>query len=188
MAAPVTLDQTYTTPDESHAAMEPHATIAAVGRREADAMDVEPDDRLGQTRRGQNSRHSGREPPDRLPLHRRRFRRQVVRACRRCARRLGSPRCGSARQGRPDQAYGRQQHDPSTRDYPAYPHWRRRDGKIIAIAHESTSGNLPDGKPETAVDQTRLLYAGPNRLTAMRLAVLDLPEGNAMRAPVKPPA
>jgi xanthine dehydrogenase YagR molybdenum-binding subunit len=63
-----------------------------------------------------------------------------------------------------------------------------RDGKIIAIAHESTSGNLPDGKPETAVDQTRLLYAGPNRLTAMRLAVLDLPEGNAMRAPGEAPA
>ena len=28
-AAPVTLDETYTTPDESHAMMEPHATIAA---------------------------------------------------------------------------------------------------------------------------------------------------------------
>jgi len=58
-----------------------------------------------------------------------------------------------------------------------------RDGRITAIAHESTSGNLPDGKPETAVDQTKLLYAGANRMTAMRLAALDLPEGNAMRAP-----
>jgi xanthine dehydrogenase YagR molybdenum-binding subunit len=28
-AAPVTLDETYTTPDQSHAAMEPHASIAA---------------------------------------------------------------------------------------------------------------------------------------------------------------
>jgi xanthine dehydrogenase YagR molybdenum-binding subunit len=57
------------------------------------------------------------------------------------------------------------------------------DGKITAIAHESTSGNLPGGKPETAVAQTKLLYAGANRLTFMKLAVLDLPEGNAMRAP-----
>lgn len=57
-----------------------------------------------------------------------------------------------------------------------------RDGRIMAIAHESTSGNLPHGRPEAAIDQTKLLYAGPNRLTAMRLAVLDLPEGNAMRA------
>jgi xanthine dehydrogenase YagR molybdenum-binding subunit len=62
-----------------------------------------------------------------------------------------------------------------------------RDGKITAIAHESTSGNLQDGKPETAVDQTKLLYAGANRLTSMRMAHLDLPEGNAMRAPGEAP-
>ena len=35
--------------------------------------------------------------------------------------------------------------------------------------------------------QTRLLYAGANRMTAMRLATLDLPEGNAMRAPGEAP-
>ena len=62
-----------------------------------------------------------------------------------------------------------------------------RDGKITAIGHESWSGDLPGGKPETAVAQTRLLYAGANRMTAMRLAVLDLPEGNAMRAPGEAP-
>ena len=48
-------------------------------------------------------------------------------------------------------------------------------------------GDLPGGKPESAVSQTRLLYAGANRMTAMRLAVLDLPEGNAMRAPGEAP-
>ncbi|MNK67877.1 Xanthine dehydrogenase molybdenum-binding subunit [compost metagenome] len=62
-----------------------------------------------------------------------------------------------------------------------------RDGKITAIGHESWSGDLKGGQPETAVMQTRLLYAGPNRMTAMRLAVLDLPEGNAMRAPGEAP-
>ncbi len=62
-----------------------------------------------------------------------------------------------------------------------------RDGVLTAIGHESTSGNLADGKPETAVDQTKLLYAGANRLTAMKLARLDLPEGNAMRAPGEAP-
>ena len=61
------------------------------------------------------------------------------------------------------------------------------DGKITAIGHESWSGNLPGGGPETAVAQTRLLYAGPNRMTAMRQAKLDLPEGNAMRAPGEAP-
>ena len=62
-----------------------------------------------------------------------------------------------------------------------------RDGRITAIAHESISGNLPKGEPETAVSQTKLMYAGANRLTSMRLAVLDLPEGNAMRAPGEAP-
>src|SRR4029434_5857962 len=62
-----------------------------------------------------------------------------------------------------------------------------RDGKITAIGHESWSGDLPGGNPETAVGQTRLLYAGANRMTAMRLAVLDSPEAIAMRAPGEPP-
>jgi xanthine dehydrogenase YagR molybdenum-binding subunit len=62
-----------------------------------------------------------------------------------------------------------------------------RDGKITAIAHEGWSGNLPGGDPENAVDQTKLLYAGAHRLTGNRLATLDLPEGNAMRAPGEAP-
>ncbi len=62
-----------------------------------------------------------------------------------------------------------------------------RDGRITAIAHASSSGDLPDGQPETAVSQTKLLYAGADRKVLMRLAVLDLPEGNAMRAPGEAP-
>ena len=58
-----------------------------------------------------------------------------------------------------------------------------KDGKITAIGHESWSGDLPDGSPDGAVHQTRMLSAGENRMTATRLAVLDLPEANAMRAP-----
>jgi xanthine dehydrogenase YagR molybdenum-binding subunit len=58
-----------------------------------------------------------------------------------------------------------------------------KDGKITAIGHESWSGDLPGGKADGAVAPTRMLYAGANRMTATKLAVLDLPEGNAMRAP-----
>jgi xanthine dehydrogenase YagR molybdenum-binding subunit len=61
------------------------------------------------------------------------------------------------------------------------------DGRITAISHESWSGDLPGGGPENAVQQTRMLYAGANRMTATRLATLDLPEGNAMRAPGEAP-
>jgi xanthine dehydrogenase YagR molybdenum-binding subunit len=62
-----------------------------------------------------------------------------------------------------------------------------RDGKITAIAHESWSGNLPGGRTENAVQATRVAYAGANRMTTTRLAVLDLPEGSAMRAPGETP-
>ncbi|MBE7184505.1 MAG: xanthine dehydrogenase family protein molybdopterin-binding subunit [Methylobacterium mesophilicum] len=62
-----------------------------------------------------------------------------------------------------------------------------QDGRIAAIGHESWSGDLEGGSPENAVQQTRFLYAGADRMTQTRLAVLDLPEGNAMRAPGEAP-
>src|SRR5690606_33697462 len=58
-----------------------------------------------------------------------------------------------------------------------------RDGRITAIAHQSWSGDLPGGSAEGAVAISRLSYAGDNRMTATRLAILDLTESNAMRAP-----
>ncbi|SKB46759.1 aldehyde oxidoreductase molybdenum-binding subunit PaoC [Dyadobacter psychrophilus] len=61
------------------------------------------------------------------------------------------------------------------------------DGKITAIGHESWSGNLQGGRTEPATASTRILYAGANRLTRLKLAVLDLAEGNAMRAPGEAP-
>ena len=61
------------------------------------------------------------------------------------------------------------------------------DGKITAIGHESLSGNLPGGRTEPTTLSTRALYAGANRMTHVRLAVLDLAEGNAMRAPGEAP-
>lgn len=62
-----------------------------------------------------------------------------------------------------------------------------RDGLITAIAHEGWSGNLPDGRVERAAQPSKLLYASENRLASMRLSTLDLPEGNAMRAPGEAP-
>lgn len=62
-----------------------------------------------------------------------------------------------------------------------------KDGKITAIGHECWSGDLKGGSPEAGAIQTRALYAGEHRMTAHRLAVLDLPEANAMRAPGEAP-
>jgi xanthine dehydrogenase YagR molybdenum-binding subunit len=61
------------------------------------------------------------------------------------------------------------------------------DGVIDAIGHECWSGNLAGGSAEYGALQTRSLYRGPHRMTMHRLATLDLPEGNAMRAPGEEP-
>jgi xanthine dehydrogenase YagR molybdenum-binding subunit len=66
-------------------------------------------------------------------------------------------------------------------------HRGQADGTITAIGHEAWSGNLPGGVAEWSVRTTRVLYGGANRMAAQRLAVLDLPEGNAMRAPGEVP-
>ncbi|THD54647.1 xanthine dehydrogenase family protein molybdopterin-binding subunit [Phenylobacterium sp.] len=59
-----------------------------------------------------------------------------------------------------------------------------REGHILAIGHDSYSGNLPSEQSyEAAAMQTRTLYAGPNRLTRHRLAALDIPIASSMRAP-----
>ena len=59
-----------------------------------------------------------------------------------------------------------------------------RTGRILAIGHDVFSGNLPSEQTyEAAALQTRTLYAGPNRLTRHRLAPLDIPVASSMRAP-----
>jgi xanthine dehydrogenase YagR molybdenum-binding subunit len=58
------------------------------------------------------------------------------------------------------------------------------DGRLHAIAHENFVANLP-GKTffEPAALATTMLYAGPHRLTSHRMVPLDLPESASMRAP-----
>ena len=59
-----------------------------------------------------------------------------------------------------------------------------RDGRILAIGHDVFSGNLwSEQTYEGAALQTRTLYAGDNRLTRHRLASLDIPVASSMRAP-----
>jgi xanthine dehydrogenase YagR molybdenum-binding subunit len=59
-----------------------------------------------------------------------------------------------------------------------------RNGRILAIGHDVFSGNLSSEQTyEGAALQTRTLYAGANRLTRHRLAPLDIPVASSMRAP-----
>ncbi|ASP86932.1 aldehyde oxidoreductase molybdenum-binding subunit PaoC [Sinorhizobium meliloti] len=186
-AAPVKLDQIYTTPDQSHAMMEPHASIAAWNGED---LTVWTSSQMIDWWRTDLATTLG---IDKDKVH------------------LMSPFIGggfgvklflradavlaalAAREAkRPVKvALPRPFLMNNTTHRPATIQRIRigaaRDGKITAIAHESWSGDLPGGGPEVAVQQTRLLYAGENRMTAMRLATLDLPEGNAMRAPGEAP-
>ncbi|WP_028237893.1 aldehyde oxidoreductase molybdenum-binding subunit PaoC [Stutzerimonas azotifigens] len=61
------------------------------------------------------------------------------------------------------------------------------DGRIVAIGHENWSGDLNGLKAEAGVRYSRPLYAGAHRMSTTRVAALDLPEANAMRAPSDAP-
>ncbi|WP_367346075.1 aldehyde oxidoreductase molybdenum-binding subunit PaoC [Stenotrophomonas bentonitica] len=185
--APVTLDATYHTPDQSHAMMEPHATLAAW---EGDKLTVWTSNQMIDWGKGDLAKTLGM-PKDNV--------------------RLISPYIGGGFGGklfvrsdvllaalgaraakRPVKvALSRPQVANNTTHRPATLQRIRlgatAEGTLTAIGHESWSGNLPGGSPEEAVQQTKLLYAGANRLAGLRLAHLDLPEGNAMRAPGETP-
>ncbi|QHG87626.1 aldehyde oxidoreductase molybdenum-binding subunit PaoC [Xanthomonas sp. NCPPB 1638] len=185
--APVRLDAEYTTPDHSHAMMEPHASTA-----------MWEGDRLSVWTSNQMIHWGARDLATTLGIARENVR-------------IMSPYVGggfggklflradavlaalAARQvARPVKVMlprpliaNNATHRPATLQRIRI--GAERDGRITAIAHETWSGDLPGGAPEIAAAQTQLLYAGANRLIATRLAVLDLPEGNAMRAPGEAP-
>ncbi len=186
-AAPVQIDARYTTPDHSHAMMEPHATIAAW---EGDKLTVWTSNQMIAWSVGDMAKTLG------IPKENIRFDSPYIgggfggKLFNRADVLLAA--LGAKAAKRPVKvALPRPLMINNTTHRPATIQRVRlgatADGKLTAIGHESWSGDLPGGGPETAVAQTRLLYAGENRMTAMRLAVLDLPEGNAMRAPGEAP-
>ncbi|WP_420565531.1 aldehyde oxidoreductase molybdenum-binding subunit PaoC [Thalassobaculum sp.] len=57
------------------------------------------------------------------------------------------------------------------------------DGRLTAIGHEAASHSLPGGDGEDSTAQTPYFYAAPNRRVIHHLVEMHLPEANAMRAP-----
>ncbi|WP_267382661.1 MULTISPECIES: aldehyde oxidoreductase molybdenum-binding subunit PaoC [unclassified Sphingomonas] len=182
-AAPVTLDATYTTPDENHAMMEPFATIAAW---QGDRLTIWTSNQMIHWTHQDLAKTLG-IPEDHIRVDspyigggfggKLFLRADAVMAA------LGAKAAArpvKLAMTRP-MMFNNATHRPATIQRIRL--GADRSGKLLAIAHECSSGNLPGGSPETATSQTKLLYAGANRLIAQRLAVLDLPEGNAMRAP-----
>jgi len=186
-AAPVQLDETYTTPDHAHAMMEPHASTAAW---EGDRLTLWTSNQMIAWGHGDVAKTLGL-PKENVHLiapfigggfgGKLFVRADAILAA-----------LGARAAGRPVKLALQRPLIFNNATHRAATIQRIRigashDGKITAIGHEGWSGNLAGGGPETAVQQTRLLYAGADRMTATRLAHLDLPEGNAMRAPGEAP-
>ena len=186
-AAPVQLDAEYSTPDHTHAMMEPFASIA---QWNGDELELWTSNQMIDWGRSDLARTLN------LPKEKIRFHSPYIgggfggklflRADALMAA-LGARAVGRAVKIAMPRALmaNNSTHRPATRQRIRI--GASRDGTITAIAHESGSGDQPGGGPENAIGQTKLLYVGANRLTALRLAVLDLPEGNAMRAPGEAP-
>ncbi|HUD94675.1 aldehyde oxidoreductase molybdenum-binding subunit PaoC [Sphingobium sp.] len=187
-AAPVKIDRQYTTPDQSHMMMEPHATIAAWdgdrltcwtsvqtvdwGRRDLGQILGIPKEniRISSPYIGGGFGGKATAMSD------------VVLAS-----------LGARAAGRPVKvALARTLMVNNTVHRPATIQRVRigadQEGKILAIGHETVSGNLPGHFfTEPAAIQTPSLYAGENRMVRARLGALDLPEGSSMRAPGEAP-
>jgi xanthine dehydrogenase YagR molybdenum-binding subunit len=181
--AAVKIDQSYTTPDHSHAMMEPHATTAAWN---GDKLTLWTSNQMIAWSVGDMAK-TLKMPKENIRLvspyigggfGAKLFLRADALLAALGARLVGRPvKVAIARPQIPNNTT----HRPATIQRVRI--GADRNGVIDAIAHDVWSGDLPGGGPETAAQQTRLLYRGANRLTTHRLATLDLPEGNAMRAP-----
>ena len=187
VSAPVKVDERYTTPDEAHAMMEPFATIAAWDgptltlwtsnqmvawskRAMAQIMGMDAEQiRI-------DSPFIGGGFGGKLFI-----RADAVMAAL-AARAAGRP--VKIAMQRP-LTFNNSTHRPATIQRLRI--GAERDGRITAIAHQNWSGNITGEDGENATLQTPKLYAGANRLIENRTASLDLPEGNAMRAPGETP-
>jgi xanthine dehydrogenase YagR molybdenum-binding subunit len=189
--APVKLDAIYTTPDQSHAMMEPHASMAKWedGRRSGKLTIFTANQMINWGKKDMAKTLGIPEENVHLvsPYIGGGFGGKLFLRSEALLAALGARQAKRPVKVTLQRAlmFNNTTHRPATIQRIRI--GATREGRITAIAHESWSGDLPGGQPETAVNQTRLLYAGANRYTALRLAVLDLPEGNAMRAPGEAP-
>ena len=182
-SAPVFIDATYSTPDHNHAMMEPHATIAEWkdgkltlytsvqqlnwGVRDlADTLHMDKADiHMMSPYIGGGFGGKGTILCDAVlaSLAARKINRPVKLALQRPL------------------MFNNLTHRPATIQRVRL--GAERDGTLTAIGHESWNGNLPGGRSENCTLPTKTLYAGKNRMTRLRVAELNLAEGNAMRAP-----
>ena len=182
--APVTVDETYTTPAQHNNPMEPHATVAAwenggltlydsnqgawrVAQTIAGVFGLEPEQvRVVSPHVGGGFGSKGTPRPH-----------VVVAAL--CARHVERPvKLDVTRQ---------QMFTLTGYRTPTIQRLRlgaEREGTLTAIAHDvvEQTSTVEEFAEQTAV-ATRMMYAAPNRRTTHRLAALDVPTPSWMRAP-----
>jgi xanthine dehydrogenase YagR molybdenum-binding subunit len=183
-AAPVQLDVTYTTPLQSHAMMEPHATLAMwdgdkLILHTANQMLSQGRDSVARTLKIPTdnvrlvSHYIGGGFGGKLWVNADAILAAIA------ARQLKRPvKTALARH----QVFHVTTHRSDTIQRIRL--GTDQNGRILAISHDVFSGNLPSEQAyEGAALQTRTLYAGANRETRHRLAPLDIPIASSMRAP-----
>jgi len=182
--AEVRLDATYRTPDQSHAAMEPHATLA-----------VWKDDKLTLHTAHQmlGSAHKGVAGVLELDTAQVRVVSRYIGGgfggkldicadavlAGMAARRLGLP--VKVVQSRQQVFFNTSRRTETEQRVRLGAH---RDGTLVAIGHETWCDNI-EGDPffEPAGLSTRFLYAAPHRRVTHRVATLDKVRAASMRAP-----
>ena len=183
-AASVKLDAIYKTPYQSHAMMEPHASLASwqdgkltvtsalqlvesAHKSIADTLKLAPD------KVEVISEYVGGGFGGKLPV----YGDAILAAL--AARELNRPvRVALTRQ----QMFHVTTHRPASIQRVRL--GAERDGTLTAITHQSLAQSArADEFAEPIVFSTRSLYAAPNRMTSQRIAALDLPVANSMRAP-----
>ncbi len=186
-AAPVKFDQRYKTSDESHSMMEPFATIAAW---QGEKLTVWTSNQMIAWAKGSMAKILS-IPPENVRVDcpylgggfgGKLFVRADAVLAALAAKKIARP--VKIAMQRPLMA-NNATHRPATIQRIRI--GAGRDGRITAIAHEGWSGNISGDDGENSTAQTASMYAGANRITAEHVAKLDLPEGNAMRAPGEAP-
>ena len=184
-AAPVKIEAMYTTPYQNQCPMEPHATMAMWDGPNADGPHVGAADDKPAGRPGPDLQHSQGGCPHHHALRRGRLRQQVAVLC----------RCDAGRDWRPHRcvepvkvAMTRPQLFHMTTHRTASEQRLRlgadRDGRLTAYGQDALVQCARfDDYVEPVCGAARMLYASPNRLTRHRLAKLDLPRSDSMRAP-----
>ena len=182
-SAAIRLDETYTTPAESHSMMEPHASLAAW---DGDSLSLWTSNQMINWGRGAMAKAFG-IPPENVRLESpyigggfgaKLFVRSDAVLAALAARSVGRP--VKVALPRPLVANNTTHRGETIQRIRL---GADADGRLTAIGHHNATNALVSTGGENATLPTVAFYAAPNRLVVNAPAAMNLPNSNAMRAP-----